>query len=77
MASLLKRNIKTRLILRDPDKAVSLFGKQDEEKLQVKPLFSFSSFNIATLCYPDYRICSYRGINNIVFVVVERGHKKP
>ncbi|KAL3518866.1 hypothetical protein ACH5RR_021455 [Cinchona calisaya] len=35
VASLLSRNIKARLILRDPEKATSLFGKQDEEKLQV------------------------------------------
>ncbi|PKI77176.1 hypothetical protein CRG98_002386 [Punica granatum] len=35
VASLLKRDIKTRLILRNPEKAVSLFGEQDEEKLKV------------------------------------------
>lgn len=35
VASLLDRNIKARLILRNPDKATSLFGVQDEEKLQV------------------------------------------
>ncbi|KAF7121469.1 hypothetical protein RHSIM_Rhsim13G0216500 [Rhododendron simsii] len=35
VASLLTRNIKSRLLLRDPEKATSLFGKQDEEKLQV------------------------------------------
>ncbi|KAI4368637.1 hypothetical protein MLD38_017172 [Melastoma candidum] len=35
VASLLERNIKTRLFLRDPDKATSLFGKQGAEKLQV------------------------------------------
>lgn len=35
MASLLKRDIKTRLILRDPDKAFSLFGEQDEQRLKV------------------------------------------
>ncbi|KAK4779559.1 hypothetical protein SAY87_015665 [Trapa incisa] len=35
VASLLKRDIKTRLILRDPDKAFSLFGEQDEERLKV------------------------------------------
>ncbi|KAE9462200.1 hypothetical protein C3L33_05899, partial [Rhododendron williamsianum] len=36
VASLLTRNIKSRLLLRDPEKATSLFGKQDEEKLQVR-----------------------------------------
>ncbi|MBA0858207.1 hypothetical protein Goshw_022814 [Gossypium schwendimanii] len=35
VASLLNRNIKSRLLLRDPEKAISLFGNQDEEKLQV------------------------------------------
>lgn len=35
VASLLDRNIKSRLLLRDPEKATSLFGKQDEETLQV------------------------------------------
>uniref|UniRef100_A0A6N2MI04 NAD(P)-binding domain-containing protein n=1 Tax=Salix viminalis TaxID=40686 RepID=A0A6N2MI04_SALVM len=35
VASLLNQNIKSRLLLRDPEKAIALFGKQDEEKLQV------------------------------------------
>ncbi|KAJ1297095.1 hypothetical protein BS78_01G351700 [Paspalum vaginatum] len=35
VASLLSRNIKSRLLLRDPEKASSLFGKQDENSLQV------------------------------------------
>ncbi|EXB68484.1 hypothetical protein L484_001841 [Morus notabilis] len=35
VASLLNRNIKSRLILRDPQKAATLFGEQDEETLQV------------------------------------------
>ncbi|XP_057515289.1 uncharacterized protein At5g02240 isoform X1 [Amaranthus tricolor] len=35
VASLLSRDIKVRLLLRDPEKATKLFGKQDEEKLQV------------------------------------------
>ncbi|KAL5218730.1 hypothetical protein ABZP36_019414 [Zizania latifolia] len=35
VASLLSRNIKTRLLLRDPAKAVSLFGKQDESAFQL------------------------------------------
>ncbi|KAK7858942.1 uncharacterized protein CFP56_009647 [Quercus suber] len=35
VASLLNRNIKSRLLVRDPEKAISLFGKQDEETLQV------------------------------------------
>ncbi|KAL9455072.1 hypothetical protein AB3S75_010474 [Citrus x aurantiifolia] len=35
VASLLSRNIKSRLLLRDPEKATTLFGKQDEETLQV------------------------------------------
>ncbi|MBA0800460.1 hypothetical protein Gohar_010889, partial [Gossypium harknessii] len=35
VASLLNRNVKSRLLLRDPEKAISLFGNQDEEKLQV------------------------------------------
>ncbi|KAL7151910.1 hypothetical protein ABFS83_04G062900 [Erythranthe nasuta] len=36
VASLLTRNIKSRLLLRNPEKAATLFGKQDEEKLQVR-----------------------------------------
>lgn len=39
VASLLSRNIKVRLILRDPEKATSLFGEQDEQKLQVQFAF--------------------------------------
>uniref|UniRef100_A0A803KMB7 NAD(P)-binding domain-containing protein n=1 Tax=Chenopodium quinoa TaxID=63459 RepID=A0A803KMB7_CHEQI len=35
VASLLNRDIKVRLLLRDPEKATKLFGEQDEEKLQV------------------------------------------
>ncbi|KAL5565839.1 hypothetical protein UlMin_029003 [Ulmus minor] len=35
VATLLNRNIKSRLLLRDPEKAATLFGKHDEEKLQV------------------------------------------
>ncbi|KAI5015634.1 hypothetical protein ZWY2020_057024 [Hordeum vulgare] len=35
VASLLSREIKTRLLLRNPGKAASLFGKQDESVLQV------------------------------------------
>lgn len=35
VASLLQRNIKSRLIIRDLEKAKALFGEQDEEKLQV------------------------------------------
>ncbi|CAH8387458.1 unnamed protein product [Eruca vesicaria subsp. sativa] len=35
VASLLKRNIKSRLLLRDLEKATKLFGKQDENSLQV------------------------------------------
>ncbi|XP_021751523.1 uncharacterized protein At5g02240-like [Chenopodium quinoa] len=35
VASLLDRDIKVRLLLRDPEKATKLFGEQDEEKLQV------------------------------------------
>ncbi|KAF2551759.1 hypothetical protein F2Q68_00037693 [Brassica cretica] len=35
VASLLKRNIKSRLLLRDLEKATKLFGKQDEDSLQV------------------------------------------
>lgn len=35
VASLLKRNIQARIILRDPAKATSLFGDQDEAILQV------------------------------------------
>ncbi|CAA7015251.1 unnamed protein product [Microthlaspi erraticum] len=35
VASLLKRNIKSRLLLRDLEKATRLFGKQDEDSLQV------------------------------------------
>ncbi|KAH7836723.1 hypothetical protein Vadar_004822 [Vaccinium darrowii] len=35
VASLLTRNIRSCLLLRDPEKATTLFGKQDEEKLNV------------------------------------------
>uniref|UniRef100_A0A5B7BPL0 NAD(P)-binding domain-containing protein n=1 Tax=Davidia involucrata TaxID=16924 RepID=A0A5B7BPL0_DAVIN len=35
VASLLNRNIKARLLLRDPEKATTLFGKQEEDKLEV------------------------------------------
>ncbi|GAB2212218.1 hypothetical protein Drorol1_Dr00025569 [Drosera rotundifolia] len=35
VASLLSRKIKSRLILRDPEKATALFGEQDEELMQV------------------------------------------
>ncbi|XP_020205954.1 uncharacterized protein At2g37660, chloroplastic [Cajanus cajan] len=35
VASLLQRDVKSRLILRDPEKATELFGEQDKEKLQV------------------------------------------
>lgn len=35
VASLLDRNIKSRLLLRDPEKATALFGEHDEETLQV------------------------------------------
>lgn len=35
VASLLNRNVKSRLLLRDTEKATALFGEQDEEKLQV------------------------------------------
>ena len=35
VASLLDRNIKARLLLRDTEKATALFGEQDPEKLQV------------------------------------------
>ncbi|XP_051141771.1 protein TIC 62, chloroplastic isoform X2 [Andrographis paniculata] len=34
VASLLNRNIKSRLILRNPEKAAALFGEQDDKKLQ-------------------------------------------
>lgn len=37
VASLLSRNIKSRLLLRDPEKATVLFGDQDKETLQVCP----------------------------------------
>ncbi|XP_065879702.1 sanguinarine reductase [Euphorbia lathyris] len=35
VASLLDRKIKSRLLIRDPEKAIALFGEQDEENLQV------------------------------------------
>lgn len=35
VASLLNRNIKARLLVRDTEKVTTLFGEQDEEKLQV------------------------------------------
>ncbi|KAF9595989.1 hypothetical protein IFM89_006916 [Coptis chinensis] len=36
VASLLTRNIKSRILLRDPPKAQNLFGEQDEDILQVR-----------------------------------------
>lgn len=54
VASLLNRNIKSCLLLRDPQKAEFLFGKQDENTLKVGArfymlvvsfiFFSFSAF---------------------------------
>ena len=41
VASLLNRNIKARLLVRDPEKARTLFGEQDEDKLQVCFFCSF------------------------------------
>lgn len=39
-AALLDRNVKLRLLLRDPEKATTLFGEQDEDLLQVTwPVF--------------------------------------
>ncbi|KAF3622323.1 putative scarecrow-like protein 3-like [Capsicum annuum] len=38
VASLLDRNVKLRLILRDPEKATTLFGEHDEEKFQYKKM---------------------------------------
>lgn len=35
VASLLSRNIKVRLLVRNPEKATKLFGELDEEKMQV------------------------------------------
>ncbi|CAN6695037.1 unnamed protein product [Malus baccata var. baccata] len=35
VASLLDRNIRSRLLLRDPEKATTLFGEHDEETLQI------------------------------------------
>lgn len=52
VASLLSRNIKVRLILRDPDKATSLFGEQDEEKFQVQLAF-FVLFTLAQATTDD------------------------
>ncbi|WVZ16537.1 hypothetical protein V8G54_009519 [Vigna mungo] len=38
VASLIQQNIKSRLVLRNPEKATELFGEQDKEKLQVHHL---------------------------------------
>ncbi|XP_071689500.1 uncharacterized protein At5g02240-like [Rutidosis leptorrhynchoides] len=35
VASLLNRNVKLRLLLRDPEKATALFGEQEDDKMQV------------------------------------------
>lgn len=51
VASLLKRNIKSRLLLRDLEKATKLFGKQDEDSLQVRMLFS--TFRILLASFLD------------------------
>ena len=51
VASLLNRNIKARLLLRDPEKATTLFGKQDEETLQVTTSLCFLMANLI-VCEP-------------------------
>lgn len=45
VASLLSRKIKSRLLIRDPEKAESLFGKQDESVLQVHWSFTIPFFS--------------------------------
>lgn len=37
MARLLDRGVRTRALVRDPEKAETLFGKQDSDKLQILP----------------------------------------
>jgi hypothetical protein len=55
VASLLSRKIKTRLLLRNPEKAVTLFGKQDENVLQV-----ISHQELPILFYPACDFSSYK-----------------
>jgi hypothetical protein len=55
VASLLSRKIKTRLLLRNPEKAVTLFGKQDENVLQV-----ISHQELPILFYPERDFSSYK-----------------
>lgn len=47
VASLISRNIKSRLLLRDPEKALSLFGRQDEDRLKASAHFCI----IFVLCF--------------------------
>lgn len=56
VASLLSRNIKSRLLLRDPEKATTLFGKQDEGKLQVR---KGDTRNPEDLDPSIFEVCSY------------------
>lgn len=56
MASLLDRNIKSRLLLRDPEKATALFGKQDEETLQVPFYLLMVSCIIRSTIYQKVKI---------------------
>jgi hypothetical protein len=63
VASLLSRKIKTRLLLRNPEKAVTLFGKQDESVLQ-----AVLHQNPQILSYPEYDFCSYEYLLNDRFM---------
>ncbi|KAK9939521.1 hypothetical protein M0R45_016215 [Rubus argutus] len=56
VASLLNRNVKSRLLLRDTEKATALFGEQDEEKLQV---FKGDTRNPGDLDPSIFEVCAF------------------
>lgn len=61
VASLLNRNIKARLLLRNAEKATALFGEQDKEKLEVlfqivsvllvMNMLSYGRLHLSPLCF--------------------------
>lgn len=58
VASLLDRNIKARLLLRNPEKATTLFGKQEEDKLQV--------YKVDTRDETDLHPSIFEGVTHVI-----------
>ncbi|KAF5729445.1 NAD(P)-binding Rossmann-fold superfamily protein isoform 1 [Tripterygium wilfordii] len=58
VASLISRNIKARLLLRDPDKATTLFGMQDKDNLQV--------FKVDTRCPENLDPSLFEGVTHVI-----------